>query len=113
MATAACHIACRPCSATKRQRSWLVRQVPGRLPPRRLGKLPKALAIASKLDVILAEQGFIELPISFEDGQRAGWLAGDHRDPFDCMLAAQALARDLPIMTRDAALKALGMRVVW
>ena len=79
----------------------------------RLGKLPKALAIARKLDMVLAEQGFAELPITFEDGQRAGWLAGDHRDPFDRMLAAQALARDLPVMTRDAALKALGVRVVW
>lgn len=78
-----------------------------------LGKLPKAVAVARKLDIAVAGQGFVELPITFEDGQRAGWLAGEHRDPFDRMLAAQALARDLPVMTRDTALMALGVRVVW
>jgi len=79
----------------------------------RLGKLPGALAIAQKIGDAVAEQGFVELPISFADGQRAGWLAGDHRDPFDRMLAAQAIARDLPLVTRDVAFNALGVRVLW
>lgn len=79
----------------------------------RLGKLPTALAIADKLAAAVAEQGFLELAISFEDGQRAGWLAGDHRDPFDRMLAAQSLARDLPIVTGDRAFKAFGARIFW
>ncbi len=79
----------------------------------RLGKLPNALPIADKLKVAVAEQGFIELAISFEDGQRAGGLTGDHRDPFDRMLAAQSIARDLPLVTNDAAFKALGVKVLW
>ena len=38
-------------------------------------------------------QYFLELPIASHHGHRAGLLDGPHRDPFDRMLIAQALAR--------------------
>jgi PIN domain nuclease of toxin-antitoxin system len=43
----------------------------------------------------------------------AGTLAGPHRDPFDRMLAAQALCENLEIVTGDEAIGALGARCLW
>jgi PIN domain nuclease of toxin-antitoxin system len=36
-----------------------------------------------------------------------------HRDPFDRLLAAQALSERLPIVTRDPALAAYGVAMIW
>jgi PIN domain nuclease of toxin-antitoxin system len=44
---------------------------------------------------------------------RAGRLIGVHRDPFDRILAAQALALDIPIVSIDAKLDSFGVRRVW
>jgi PIN domain nuclease of toxin-antitoxin system len=41
-------------------------------------------------------------------------LAGrPHRDPFDRLLAAQALTERMPIVTRDPALAAYGATAIW
>jgi PIN domain nuclease of toxin-antitoxin system len=41
-------------------------------------------------------------------------LAGrPHRDPFDRLLAAQALTERIPIVTRDPALAAYGAAAIW
>ena len=61
----------------------------------RIGKLPGAATIANDLADVIAEQGFAALPISLRHGQEAGALPGPHRDPFDRMLIAQALAEKL------------------
>jgi PIN domain nuclease of toxin-antitoxin system len=50
---------------------------------------------------MVREMGFTELPVSVSHGQRAGMLPGSHKDPFDRMLIAQALAEDLPIVSGD------------
>lgn len=36
-----------------------------------------------------------------------------HRDPFDRLLAAQALSERIPIVTRDPALAAYGVATIW
>jgi PIN domain nuclease of toxin-antitoxin system len=79
----------------------------------RLGRLPEAAPLTHRLAECLAEQEFRSLPISIEHGRAAGLLPGDHRDPFDRMLAAQALLEDLPVVTNDPALRGLGVKVVW
>lgn len=79
----------------------------------RIGKLRIAEAISQRLPETVASQGFTPLPISLTDAQRAGWLATEHRDPFDRMLAAQAQAHDVPIATNDPAFASLGVKVVW
>jgi PIN domain nuclease of toxin-antitoxin system len=36
-----------------------------------------------------------------------------HRDPFDRLLAAQALSERIPVVTRDPALSAYGVAAIW
>jgi PIN domain nuclease of toxin-antitoxin system len=40
-------------------------------------------------------------------------MRGAHKDPFDRILAAQALIEDMSIVTNDAAFTGFGVRVVW
>ena len=61
----------------------------------RLGKLPGADEFAGEIPWAIADEGFEELPVTVDDGARAGALPGPHSDPFDRMLIAQALSRNL------------------
>lgn len=79
----------------------------------RLGKLQQAAAVAEDIASAIAAQRFVELPISVGDAERAGRLPGPHRDPFDRMLIAQALARNLTLVSIDTAFDAYGVRRLW
>ncbi len=79
----------------------------------RLGRLPGALDVAADVAGCLASQGFSALDISVVHAQRAGHLPGQHRDPFDRMLAAQAQAEDVPIVSNDRAFDGFGVRRIW
>ena len=79
----------------------------------RLGKLPEAGRLTHRLAESLAEQEFKTLPISLEHGRLGGLLPGAHRDPFDRMLAAQALLEDLVLVTNDPALPTFGVKTLW
>lgn len=76
----------------------------------RLGKLPRAEAVALDVNGCLASQGFGALSITVDDAERAGRLPGPHRDPFDRMIAAQALARDIPVVSADWSFDAWDVR---
>lgn len=52
------------------------------------------------------------LPIRIEHAWRAGALPMHHRDPFDRMLAAQALVEDLVLVTHDERLAAYDLRIL-
>src|SRR5579863_5031209 len=67
----------------------------------RLGKLPAGEELVSDLEAYLAQLSFATLPISFDHAVRAGRLPGEHRDPFDRMLIAQAQAENLKIISND------------
>lgn len=79
----------------------------------RIGKLPDAAPIAGILDDVIADEGFATLPITFAHAQRAGSLPGEHRDPFDRMLIAQALTENLPLATLDPMFEQFGVRRIW
>ena len=49
----------------------------------------------------LARHSFLPLPIEFRHVEALAALPRVHRDPFDRMLAAQALADDLTLVTAD------------
>jgi PIN domain nuclease of toxin-antitoxin system len=69
--------------------------------------------VAADVAACVADQGFLELPITVAHGQRAGSLPGPHRDPFDRMLIAQAMIEDLVLVSNEAAFDAYGVRRLW
>ena len=79
----------------------------------RLGKLPGCEAVAVDIAGHIAGQGFVELAIGVADAVRAGRLPGPHRDPFDRMLAAQALVHGFPIVSIDPVFDGFGVSRVW
>jgi PIN domain nuclease of toxin-antitoxin system len=79
----------------------------------RAGDLPKVGPLLMRLDDDMVERGLLPLPVSFEHGRRAGELADEHGDPFDRLLAAQAIVEDMAIVSNDEKLSALGARRVW
>ena len=79
----------------------------------RLGKLPGAADVAADVRGSIAGQGFEALAITLADAERAGRLPGPHRDPFDRMLIAQALARDLPLVSNETLFDGYGVTRLW
>ena len=78
----------------------------------RLGKLqwPEE---AGSVNAYVLGQGFRALPISLEHAERAGRLPISHRDPFDRMLIAQALAEDVALVSNEGVFDAAGVRRYW
>ena len=76
-------------------------------------KLPAAARLTHRLPESLAEQDFKPLAIRLEHGRLGGLLPGAHRDPFDRILAAQALLEDMTLITSDPAFAAFGVKVLW
>lgn len=79
----------------------------------RLGKLPGAVEVAADVASAVASQGFSPLDITISHAQRAGRLTGEHRDPFDRMLIAQAQMEDLAIVSNDSVFDSYAVERVW
>ena len=73
-----------------------------------LGRLRPKRTVAGAIE----ESGFEELPLRLRHAEALGRLPKHHMDPFDRMLAAQALAEGLTLVTRDAAFRPYRLRVV-
>jgi PIN domain nuclease of toxin-antitoxin system len=68
----------------------------------RLDRLPGAVTVAADIAAAVASQGFVELPINIRDGQTAGALPPIHKDLFDRMMIAQAIAADMVIVSNES-----------
>ncbi len=79
----------------------------------RLGRLPGAETLEKEFLDIMEDAGYTLRSIHPEDALRAGRLTSDHRDPFDRMIAAQALAEDISVISADAKLDIFGTRRIW
>jgi len=79
----------------------------------RLGKLPGAESLERNFLETIADSGYTLLSIDAESALRAGRLIEDHGDPFDRIIAAQALAMDIPVLSKDTELDAFGVRRLW
>lgn len=79
----------------------------------RLGKLPGAEVLEREFLAVMESAGYTVIAIDTGAALRAGRLAAEHRDPLDRVLAAQALAEDMPIISADSQLDAFGVRRIW
>ena len=79
----------------------------------RLGKLPGAEELERNYLDVIDDAGYTLLAIDTESALRAGRLPAEHRDPFDRMIAAQALSLDIPVLSSDSQLDQFGVRRVW
>ncbi len=79
----------------------------------RLGKLPGAEKLEQDYLDVMEDAGYTLLGIDTESALRAGRLLAEHRDPFDRMIAAQALGQDIPVLSPDPQLDQLGLRRIW
>ncbi|KEP41931.1 type II toxin-antitoxin system VapC family toxin [Mycobacterium kansasii] len=66
----------------------------------RLGRLDGEALLSAWADIV-ADMSTSELPIESPDAILAGRLPWEHKDPFDRVIVAQALRRNLTIATRD------------
>jgi PIN domain nuclease of toxin-antitoxin system len=78
-----------------------------------LGKLDLAKPLGDLLPPLLADAGIELLPIEIPDLARVATLPFHHRDPFDRLLAAQALERGFTIVSVDEAFDAYGVARLW
>lgn len=79
----------------------------------RLGKLNFPRVLAENFIPQITSVGYRLLPITVEHAVRAGQLSGDHKDPFDRMLAAQAIHENMPLLSNDSQLDVFGVRREW
>lgn len=79
----------------------------------RIGKLPEAETLAGNIVGAVVDQGFEGLSVTIEDAAQAGVLPGPLRDPFDRMLIAQALSRDLVVISNEDIFDGYGVRRIW
>jgi PIN domain nuclease of toxin-antitoxin system len=77
------------------------------------GKLELPFSVARFVSEQLAANGFLQLSIELAHVARAAELPPHHRDPFDRLLAAQALEEDLTIVSADSIFKRYGVRRIW
>ncbi len=79
----------------------------------RLGKLSVPAALLSDFVYVVESDGFRMLDVDAAAAVRAGQLVAGHRDPFDRLLAAQAIAGGCAIVTNDPMMAALGADSYW
>jgi len=58
-------------------------------------------------------QGYRMLPVSWAHAARVESLPWHHRDPFDRLLAAQALTEGCAFVTRDRVFRKYGVQILW
>ncbi|MBC7521530.1 MAG: type II toxin-antitoxin system VapC family toxin [Sandarakinorhabdus sp.] len=79
----------------------------------RIGKLLDFGDPAADFPALMASNGFESLPISQSHALAAGLLPGNHRDPFDRLIAAQALSERLTVATCDGEFASFGCKTIW
>ena len=71
------------------------------------------LQAPADLAATLVGAGAQPLPITLDHAAAVESLPWHHRDPFDRMLIAQALAEGTPIVSQDDRLRQYGVTLVW
>ena len=75
------------------------------------------LELPKPIDQFVPEQlrlnGFTLLHVDLDEVARVATLPFHHRDPFDRLLAAQALTQELAIVSADPVFRRYGVKRVW
>ncbi len=79
----------------------------------RIGKFDDIGDPAVNYARLMTANNFATLAITERHAMRAGLLPGAYRDPFDRLIAAQALIEGLTVVTRDPAFATFGCKVLW
>ena len=79
----------------------------------RIGKLPDGALLAQDFEAIVADQGFSELSISVRHARLAGEMGIAHKDPFDRLLIAQALAKDMVLVSNETRFDDSAVKRLW
>ena len=79
----------------------------------RLGKFPGAALLVDNPRRIFASLAIDVISISLEHARLAGSLVHSHKDPFDRMLAAQAMLESLTLVSADAVFDELAVARLW
>jgi PIN domain nuclease of toxin-antitoxin system len=78
-----------------------------------IGKLQLSLDIEKDLPEFLDENGFDLLDIEYSHVAKVTTLPWKHKDPFDRLLAAQALLTGARLVSADAMFDAYGIERLW
>lgn len=79
----------------------------------RRNRLEYQTSLATQFLQRLAEFDFEELVISCAHAANAGNLPGDHHDPWDRLLAAQALVEAIPLLSLDQRIAFWNVELIW
>lgn len=77
------------------------------------GQLPMAINVLPDFSVVVEENGFINLPITSDHMVRSVLLDGEHKDPFDRILAAQSILEGMALISIDRKMPSLGVLTRW
>ena len=78
-----------------------------------LTKLKLSLPFRQWMEKAIADLGLIDLPIILDHAERQAGLPLHHRDPFDRLLAAQALVEGIPLVSTDVMFDRYGVIRIW
>lgn len=78
-----------------------------------LGKLTIDSGLLVNFDAEVRSLGMVPLPMTSQHGIKAALIASPHKDPFDRMLAGQAIVEGLTVITSDSAFASMGVNIIW
>ena len=79
----------------------------------RIGKLVEFGDPMTRFPALMNASRYDSLPITQSHALTAGLLPGEHRNPFDRLIAAQARVERLTVVTHDPAFAPFGCAVLW
>ena len=78
-----------------------------------LGRLTLGRPLRYLMQIATEQQGLSLLDIGLDHALHVSSLPWHHRDPFDRLIASQALVNGIPLVSKDTAFDAYGVRRVW
>jgi PIN domain nuclease of toxin-antitoxin system len=71
------------------------------------------IALVTDFHAVLHNQGFVAMTIDPLHAIKSGLFPFYHRDPFDRLLATQAIGLNVPLISADAVFDRYGLQRIW